>query len=110
MIGCLPYLSARILDYIDKGTINLVDPKAIRQLIASLPAKPFKVVTTHDCFRCLPNYGNDVRLQYNRQLAMIAKSDLLSFMLTQMTRHPVRVGKLNANLHKDVMHANYALS
>jgi hypothetical protein len=48
-------LSARILDYLDSDTLQMVDPAPIRELIDSLPAKPFNIITIHDCFRCLPN-------------------------------------------------------
>lgn len=104
------YLSARIFDYLDAGTIYLVDRAIIMELIESLPAKPFKVLSVHDCFRCLPQYGNDLRRQYNIQLASIAKSDLLSFIMSQVLGEKVTIGKLDPDMWKDVMDAEYALS
>ena len=104
------FLSVRILQYIDEKNFGLVDYKTIMKLISTLPPKPFKLVAVHDCFRFLPNYGNDVRRQYNIIMADIAKSNLLQFMTVQITRNPnLKVNKL-ADLSSRVMEANYALS
>lgn len=104
------YLSARILDYITRENVYLIDTAPVLELIASLPIKPFKVVSIHDCFRCLPNYGNDLRKQYNIQLAMIAESNILGFTLSQLVKRPLHIGKLHQNMHKDIINTNYALS
>lgn len=104
------YLSARILDHLRSHNAALVDHATIWELIDSLPKKPFKVLTVHDCFRCLPNYGNDLRLQYNTQLALIAKSNLLSFILSQLLEREVEIGKLDPTLHTRILDSNYSLS
>lgn len=104
------YLSARILDYIDSDTLTLVEPEAIRDLIDSLPAKPFQVIAVHDCFRCLPNYANDLRTQYNIQLHLIAKSNMLQFLLSQITGRNLTIGKLDPTLADDILETDYALS
>lgn len=105
------YLSARILDYIDEDSVfGLDDRQPVLELIESLPKKPFTVITVHDCFRCLPNYGNDLREQYNRQLMLIAKSNLLQFLLCQIIGKPIRIGKLNPDMWKQIMDSDYALS
>ncbi|QIG67740.1 RNAP2-like RNA polymerase protein [Rhizobium phage RHph_Y38] len=104
------FLSARILDHLHNYNFYLVDALVIFDLVASLPKQPFQVIAVHDCFRCLPNYGNDLRKQYNILLAGIAKSRLLSFLLTQITGRKMEVGKLDPDLWKDVLDADYALS
>lgn len=104
------YLSARILDHLDQGNIGMVDKQEILDLINSLPEKPFKVIAVHDCFRVLPNYGNDLREQYNRQLMLIAKSNLLQYLLSQIVGRKLTIGKLDPDMWKDIMAANYALS
>lgn len=104
------YLSARILDHIKAYNISLVDPKVIAELIDTLPEKPFQVMSIHDCFRCLPNYANDMRKQYTLQLQLLAKSELLSHIISQIIGRPIQVGKLDPDLHKDIGAANYALS
>ncbi len=104
------YLSARILDHLKPENIGHVNAIEIRKLLDSLPDKPFKVVSIHDCFRCLPHYGNDLRHQYNLQLELIAKSNLLGSLISQLVGRKVRVGKLDPGLHKDIAQTNYALS
>lgn len=105
------YLSARILDHIGSTNLHYIDDvDAIHELLASLPAKPFELITIHDCFRCLPNYGNDLRRQYNLQLHLIAKSEILSHILTQIMGKKVNIGKLDPTLADDILNAEYALS
>lgn len=104
------YLSARILDHLDVTNIAMVNQKVIWGLIESLPEKPFTVIAVHDCFRVLPNYGNDLRKQYNLQLMMIAKSNLLQYLLSQIVGRQLNIGKLDPDLWKDVIDTDYALS
>lgn len=104
------FLSVRILDYLDAENIDLVDRQVIRDLIQTLPAKPFDVISVHDCFRCLPNYGNDLRRQYNQILSDIARSDLLSFLMSQILGRIVTIEKGDKEMWKDILEANYALS
>lgn len=63
-----------------------------------------------DCFRCLPNYGNDLRKQYNRQLFEIARSDLLSSLFTQLLGRKAEIGKMDPDMYKEIPFAEYALS
>jgi hypothetical protein len=104
------YLSARILDHLYGDNIDLVDEVEIRELLNSLPKKPFQLLTVHDCFRCLPNYGNDMRVQYNLQLALIAKSRLLQFLVRQILGREVEVNKIDDTMWQDVLDTEYALS
>jgi hypothetical protein len=104
------YLSARILDYINDLNARYVDRQVILDLIDSLPDKPFELLCVHDAFRCLPAYGNDLRKQYNLQLALIAKSDLLAFVLTGMLNQPITITKPNPEMWLDILNANYTLS
>lgn len=104
------YLSARIIDYINETNAWLVDVKVVMELLDSLPAKPFEVISVHDCFRCLPNYGNDLRKQYNNQLYLIAKSNLLSVLLSQLLGKKIHINKLDPKLYLDILDTEYALS
>lgn len=104
------YLSPRVLEYLDEHNIDIIDRRAVLSLIESLPAKPFTVISVHDCFRCLPNYGNELRKQYNRILSDIARSDMLSHILTQLMGRDIVVQKIDPNLWVDILESNYALS
>lgn len=109
------YLSSRVLECINKTNVKLLtadEKQAILELIDSLPEEPFEMLTIHDNFRVLPNYGNDVRYQYNLQLMLIAKSNMLSDILTQMLKspEPITIDKYNPNMWEEVLEADYALS
>ncbi len=104
------FLSARILDHLTADNCGHVHAQTIYNLLDTLPEKPFPVISVHDCFRCHPNYGNDLRLQYNLQLTMLAQSDLLQFLISQLLDKPVKIGKLNPQLWTQIPYTNYALS
>lgn len=104
------FLSVRILDHLYWNNCSFVNREVIRELIETLPKKPFEVIAVHDCFRCLPNYVNDLRRQYNQILSDIARSEMLSFILTQLLKRPTKIGKLDPEMWKDILTAEYALS
>jgi hypothetical protein len=103
------YLSARILDYLDASNMHLVNTDPLQDLIDSMPEKPFTIIPVHDCFRVHPNYGNDLRKQYNLQLALIANSNMLSYLLSQLLGKQINITK-QAHFAEEVLNANYALS
>jgi hypothetical protein len=103
------YLSARILDYLDSGNIQMVDTDVIQDMLDSMPEKPFQVIPVHDCFRVHPNYGNDLRHQYNLQLSLIAGSNMLSFLLSQILGRPVPINK-QSHFAQEILDTDYALS
>lgn len=104
------FLSMSIIDYLDPCTIAMVDRQVVADMIDTMPKKPFPVMTVHDCFRCHPNYGNDLRRQYNQILSDIAKSDLLGFILSQVLGQEFSAGKLDDSLWQDILETDYALS
>ena len=104
------YLSARILQHLNADNLGHVNVQIIWELLESLPNKPFKVISIHDCFRCHPNYGNDLREQYINQLMLIAKSEMLSYLISQLVGRSVTVGKLDPNLWQTIANTEYALS
>lgn len=104
------YLSARILDYLDPNNLHPAYRAPIKELVDSLPAKPFKVVSIHDCFRVLPHYGNDLRIQYNNQLMLVARSNILSSIISQILNRPISINKYDPLLYRSIPHTEYALS
>jgi len=104
------FLSVRILQYLHEDTIGLVDHVTIAELINSLPDKSFELVCVHDCFRCHPNYGNDLRRQYNTILADINDSYLLPYLATQISQKPITARKVGVIPREVILNANYTLS
>lgn len=103
------FLSARILDHLDQYNMGHVSTKRIKELLMSMPEKPFKVLAIHDCFRIHPNYGNDIRRQYNQILSELASSEILASIASQIVGHTVNVTKYD-DIAADVLEADYALS
>jgi hypothetical protein len=104
------FLSVRILDYLYEDTCGLVDMQIIQDLIVTLPHTPFQLVTVHDCFRCHPNYGNDLRRQYNTILADINDSNLLPFIASQVANQQISARKVGKIPREVILNANYTLS
>ena len=104
------YLSARILDHLDEETVTLVDPMTIFKLIESLPEKPFDILAIHDCFRVLPSYGNDLREQYNLQLYLLGKSNLLNTICSEITGEDFHIRTISSFSKDEILNTNYALS
>ena len=69
-------------------------------------------VTSHltNGFRVLPNYGNDIRKQYNQLLAMLAKSNMLEFILSQYLERDISLSLGNDDMWQSILDADYALS
>jgi len=104
------FLSARILDHTTPANIGLTDAQVIDDMINSLPAKPFDVVSVHDCFRAHPNYGDDLRRQYNTILADINDSKLLGYLCSQVTNSLVPVKKIGKIKRETITEGNYLLA
>lgn len=61
-------------------------------------------------FRCHPNYGNDLRRQYNHILADICDSTLLSDICSQVAQQEVKTRKVGIIPREVILNANYTLS
>lgn len=105
------FLSARILSVIDENNVGLLDDvQPIVDLIKAMPEKPFHILAVHDCFRVHPNYGNDVRRQYNQILYEIARSNLLVYVTSQVIGKQTQASKYQPEMADRILQANYALS
>ena len=103
------YLSARVIDYIDEYNIHLVPKDVLIELLNNLPEKPFSIITIHDCYKCHPNYGNDVRLTYRYILICLAKSTLLNWILSTAFKRELTMGKVDNNMVSYLMNEEYAI-
>ena len=61
-------------------------------------------------FRCHPNYGNDLRRQYNIILADLCKSKMLDFIASQICKKPIKTRKIGHIPTEVILNANYTLS
>lgn len=104
------FLTVRILDYLYEDTMGLVDMNVIRELVKTMPLTPFQLITVHDCFRCHPNYGNDLRRQYNTILADLNDSNILGFICSQVAEQDVGARKVGVIPRDVILNANYTLS
>lgn len=104
------FLSARILEVLDEDNMHLVDKTAIIDLVETLPAKSFPVLSVHDCFRCHPNNANDLRRQYNHILRDLAASNILQDIVLQLTGDPKMTVNKIGDFSQEILEANYALS
>lgn len=104
------FLSVRILDHLQYDNLRLVDTDVIKKLIFTLPPKHFELVCVHDCFRCHPNYGNDLRRQYNTILADICESTILHSITSQVAKQNIKVKKVGKISREVILNANYTLS
>lgn len=108
------FLSARILECLTQKNLPILVGQGlqihvIKDMVLGLPDKPFSIMAIHDCFRVLPNYGNDLRRQYNLIMAQIASSSMLCFLASQVVGRRMPVNKLG-DISKLVLNAEYALS
>lgn len=103
-------MSIRAVDYIDSDNADLIDREWLLAVLDTLPAKPFSMLSTHDCFRCHPNYAEDMRIQYNRQLAELNESRMLDYLSSQILGTEVYIQKLDQISSEEILASNYALS
>ena len=103
------FLSARVIDLIDENNIGMISATALQNLLMTLPAKRFELLAIHDCFRVHPNYGNDLRRQYNQILSELAASDIISNIATQITGRKMTLRKVG-DISAKILDANYTLS
>lgn len=106
------FLSSRIIEHINEDTVSLIPNRyAVLKLLESFPEKPFHMIVNHDCFRVLPNNGNDLRQQYINVLAELAESNMLQFILRQLVLNPkLTVKKESDDLASLIREADYPLT
>lgn len=106
------FMSARIFDYLDDmnaGHLSQSAKQEIKYLATGMLAhKPFDITTIHDCFQCLPNYGNYLRYHYAEIMAQIARSNLLSHIASQITGKYIYVNK-KGDISNLILESEYAI-
>lgn len=106
------FMSARIFQYIDgenSGHFSHAERLEVKYLAQGmLVHRPFEILTIHDCFRCLPNYGNHLRYHYIEIMAQIARSEILSHIASQLTGRKV-IAKKKADISSLILEAEYPI-
>lgn len=102
------FLSSRILEFLGDAHNDIIFSQPVRDLMDSLPSKAFELITIHDCFRCLPSYGNDLRRQYNQILYELAKSNILKFLVDQIAGSPQTIHKGDL-IPSQILQSNYSI-
>ena len=90
--------------------VHSIDGWIVRMMVRAARQQGFWLAPIHDCFYTSPNYMNQVRQNYLTIMQWIAKSDLVSNILSQISGYPVPYQKLSYTLDHDMATAEYALS
>lgn len=106
-------LDVSIIDYITQDNLCHVPVALIhklKNLLADMLSRgSAPVVTVHDSFGAHPNHCNNVRYWYAEVMAELAESDILSFIVSQITKRRVTYTKLSNDLGSKIRKSNYAL-
>jgi len=83
------FTSYRLVEFIDESNKAHVPKHVWDELIElvtiCLEHKPFQILSVHDCFSCLPAYGNPMRKHYQMFLYRLAKSTLIQSIAREIT-------------------------
>lgn len=106
-------LDVSIIDYINEQSVKLLPNELLLKLhntlckMLELGSSP--VLTVHDAFRAHPNHCDTVRYWYKELMAELAESDILQFIVSQITKKPVKYIKKSSNLAAQIRNSNYAI-
>ena len=90
------------------NVIHSIDGYMARQMVRRCD---FQLSHIHDCFVFNPNYLQKVTSTYREIMAEIAKSDLLSNILKQISGNSgLQITKSSNNLDLDILNSSYMLS
>lgn len=102
-----------INNYQDLLTLSKEHIDDLSNILYLLVQQPrYDLLVVHDCFTCLPKYMNYVRYNYNMIMSNIVKSNLLNFLLFQITPQHTQYNvnqELKDYLSKLVLNSNYGI-
>ena len=108
--------TARLFECLNSFYVQFMDDKHINQMITIASAcrtyESFEIVTVHDEFKCHANNCNDMRANYTRILASIARGRMLEDIYEQITGvTPTYANGMDGDdLAEMILGSNYALS
>lgn len=90
--------------------VHSIDGWVVRMMVHAAKKQGFWLAPIHDCFYTSPNYMDQVRSNYIKIMQWIAKSNLTTSILSQISGQPEVYQKLSTGLEHHIKHAEYALS
>ena len=106
-------LDISIIDYINESNVHHVPLPMVIRLLAVLTEMLARgsspVVTVHDSFGSLPSHCNTVRYWYKEICGELADSEMLSFIVSQITGKRVKYVKKSNDLGDLIRNSNYAI-
>jgi DNA-directed RNA polymerase len=90
--------------------VHSVDGFVVRQMVAAAKQQGFWLAPIHDCFYAHPNYMNQVRENYAKILAWIARNNILQSILSDISGRKQRYSPVKQDLDKHILKSEYALS
>ena len=106
-------LDVSIIDYINEKNVRHVPLPMVIRLLAILTEMLARgsspVVTVHDSFGSLPTHCNTVRYWYKEICAELAESNMLAFLVSQITGKHVTYVKKSNDLGNKIRNSEYGI-
>jgi len=90
--------------------VHSVDAFIVRQMVAAAKEQGYWMAPIHDCFYASPNHMNQIRENYLHIMQWIARSNLVSQILSEISGRNVRYTPKSSTLSQDMADAEYSLS
>ena len=106
-------LDISIIDYINESNVHHVPLTMVIRLLAVLTEMLARgsspVVTVHDSFGSLPTHCNTVRYWYKEICSELAESNMLAFLVSQITGKRVTYVKKSNDLGNKIRNSSYGI-
>ena len=106
-------LDVSILDYIDEDQVQFIPNELLIKLhntvYEMLKRGSSPVVPVHDSFGSLPTHCNTVRYWYKEICSELAESNMLAFLVSQITGKHVTYIKKSNDLANKIRNSNYGI-
>lgn len=102
------FMSARIFEYLDNTSVQLVDMAAVENIFNTVPYKTFPIKSVHDCFAVHPNNALDLLLVFRQLYAELSQSNMLNYLLECISGDDMGVDI--EDMSEDILQATYILT
>ena len=109
------FYSLVAIEYINNDSISSFSYDYLMKIVdlinTILVHDSFQLIMVHDEFKCHPNYCNIIRQEYIKVMAKIADSNMLKFLLEQVTNTTECITKYTTDLGDKIRaNSNYGIS